>query len=28
LKELFISAMLLTHEIVAEYAEFGIGAGF
>ncbi len=27
-KELFLSAMLLTHEIVAEYAEFGIGAGF
>ena len=28
IKELFLSAMLLTHEIVAEYAEFGIGAGF
>jgi len=27
-KELFLSALLLTHEIVAEYAEFGIGAGF
>ena len=28
LKELFVSAMLLTHEIVAEYGEIGIGAGF
>lgn len=27
-KEVFLSAMLLTHEITAEYAEFGIGAGF
>ena len=27
-KEFFLSALLLTHEIVAEYAEFGIGAGF
>ncbi len=27
-KELFISAMLLTHEITAEFAELGIGAGF
>ena len=28
IKEVFLSAMLLTHEITAEYAEFGIGAGF
>jgi hypothetical protein len=28
LKELFLSAVLLTHETDAEYAEFGIGAGF
>jgi len=28
LKELFVSAMLLTHEIVAQYGELGIGAGF
>jgi hypothetical protein len=27
-KELFLSAVLLTHAIVAEFAEFGIGAGF
>ena len=27
-KEFYISARLLTHEAVAEYAEFGIGAGF
>ncbi|MFI5195691.1 MAG: acyloxyacyl hydrolase [Chitinophagales bacterium] len=27
-KEVFLSAMLLTHGIVAEYSEFGIGAGF
>ena len=27
-KELFLSAILLTHMTVAEYAEFGIGAGF
>ena len=27
-KEVFLSAMLLTHEITAEYAEFGVGAGF
>lgn len=27
IKELFLSAMLLTHEIVAEYSEFGIGVG-
>ena len=27
-KELFLSAFLTTHMIVAEYAEFGIGAGF
>jgi len=27
-KELFLSAMLLTHEITAQYGEFGIGAGF
>jgi len=25
-KEVYISARLLTHEAVAEYAEFGIGA--
>ena len=28
LKELFLSAILLTHGIVAELSEFGIGAGF
>ena len=28
LKELFVSAMLLTHEIVAQYGELGIGVGF
>jgi hypothetical protein len=27
-KELFLSGLLLTHEIVAQFAEFGIGAGF
>jgi hypothetical protein len=27
LKELFVSAMLLTHEIVAQYGEIGIGVG-
>jgi hypothetical protein len=27
IKELFVSALLLTHAIVAEFAEFGIGAG-
>ena len=27
-KELFISALLLTHAIVAEFAEFGVGVGF
>ena len=28
IKELFLSAMLLAHEITAQYAEFGIGTGF
>jgi len=28
MKELFVSAILVTHSAVAEYAEFGIGAGF
>ena len=28
LKELFVSAFLLTHEIVAQYGEFGMGVGF
>jgi hypothetical protein len=28
MKEMFLSAMLLTHGIVAEYSEFGIGVGF
>ena len=28
LKELFLSAMLLTHGIVAQYSEFGLGVGF
>jgi hypothetical protein len=27
LKELFVSAMLLTHEIVAQYGELGVGVG-
>ena len=27
-KEFFVSALLLTHAIVAEFAEFGVGAGF
>jgi len=27
-KELFVSALLLTHAIVAEFAEFGVGVGF
>ena len=27
-KELFVSAMLKTHLIIAEFAEFGVGAGF
>ncbi len=27
-KELFLSAMLLAHEITAQYGEFGIGVGF
>lgn len=28
LKEMFVSAVLTTHMAVAEYAEFGVGAGF
>jgi Lipid A 3-O-deacylase (PagL) len=28
IKELFVTGLVLTHEIVAQYAEFGIGAGF
>lgn len=28
LKELFVSGLLLTHGAIAEYGEFGIGAGF
>jgi hypothetical protein len=28
IKELFISALLLTHQIVAQYGEFGMGVGF